>query len=85
MSDRDTVRFPRLGNANYPEWAMRMEAVLVRKGLWGMVEVLVSKKKADGEEKSADEMKKERDVLIAKRDVVKMAEARAELVLSVED
>jgi hypothetical protein len=50
-----------------------------------MVEVLVSKKKADGEEKSADEMKKERDGLIAKRDVVKMAEARAELVLSVED
>ncbi|KAF7334155.1 CCHC-type domain-containing protein [Mycena venus] len=85
MADVSPARFPCLGNANYPEWGLRMEAVLVKKGLWGVVEVLVSKTKSDGLEKTADEMKKERDGLIAKRNVAKMAEARAELILRVED
>jgi len=86
MSDDNSTRFIRLGNANYPEWAMRMEAVLVRRGLWdGIVEVLVSKKKADGEERTAVEMEREKNRLIAGRDAAKMAEARAELILRVED
>lgn len=84
MSDEST-RFTRLGNTNYPEWCMRMEAILTRKGLWKMVEILVSKKKSDGTEKTVVEMKVERDALIAKRDGEKMLEARAELILRVED
>ncbi|KAF7370043.1 CCHC-type domain-containing protein [Mycena sanguinolenta] len=69
MSDDTSTRFIRLGNANYPEWAMRMEAILIRRGLWdGIVEVL-----------------EERDKLITGRDAAKMAEARAELILRVED
>lgn len=85
--DNHSTRFVHLGNAgNYPEWSVRMEAVLVKKRLWPMVEVLVSRLKADGEtEKTTEEMKTERDRLIAGRDVAKMAEARAELVLRVED
>ncbi|KAJ6493160.1 hypothetical protein C8R45DRAFT_825154 [Mycena sanguinolenta] len=34
MSDDNSTRFARLGNTNYAEWAMRMEAALVRRGLW---------------------------------------------------
>ncbi|KAG1718830.1 hypothetical protein EDB19DRAFT_1791730 [Suillus lakei] len=32
-----TPRFPLLGNTNYGEWSIRMEAELIRKGLWDMV------------------------------------------------
>lgn len=86
MSDDNSTRFNRLGNANYPEWAMRMEAVLTKKGLWSsVVEILVNRYKADGEEKSADDIKAERERLISRRDVNKMAEARAEMILRVED
>lgn len=62
-----------------------MEAVLVGKGLWGVIEVLVSKTKPDGLEKTADKMKKEREGLIAARSEAKKGEARAELILRVED
>lgn len=84
MTDERTV-FQRLGNDNYAEWAMRMEAVLTKRGLWSMVEVLVSRFNADGSEKTENEITAERVVKIAKRDVEKMAEARAELILRVED
>lgn len=85
MSDDSAVRFTRLGNANYPEWCMRMEAVLTRKGLWKLVEILVSKRKSDGQEKTVAEMDAERATLIAARDEEQMAQARAELILRVED
>jgi hypothetical protein len=84
MSD-EIIRFSRLGNTNYPEWIMRMEAILVKKGLWPLIEILVRKEKADGSEKTAAEIKAERDRLIAVRDPAKMAEARAEMILRVED
>ncbi|KAF7371772.1 CCHC-type domain-containing protein [Mycena venus] len=85
MSNALAARFPCLGNAKYPKWGLCMETVLVKRGLWGVVEVLVTKTKSDGSEKTADEMKTERDGLIAKRNVMKMAEARAELILRVEN
>lgn len=81
MSKDTLVCFPCLGNSNYPEWAMCMEATLTKKGLWSVIEVLVGKVKSD----SLEKMKAERDNLIARQDVMKMAEAQAELILQVED
>ena len=41
MSDETASRFPKLNNANYAKWNLQMEAELIRKGLWGMVEIAV--------------------------------------------
>lgn len=85
MADSERYAFARLGNKNYAnDWDIRMEAVLVKKGLWDVVQVLVSKIKSDGSPKTDAEVEIERNTKIAARDVVKMAEARAELVLRVE-
>jgi hypothetical protein len=85
MGDSDRYSFARLGNKNYAnDWDLRMEAILVRKGLWGVVQVVVSDTNSDGTEKTVEEMDMELRTLIATRDAAKMAEARAELVLRVE-
>ncbi|KAJ7162649.1 hypothetical protein C8R43DRAFT_880016, partial [Mycena crocata] len=85
MGDSDRYSFVRLGNKNYAnDWDLRMEAILVRKGLWNVVQVVVSDTNSDGTEKSVAEMEMEMRTLIATRDTAKMAEARAELVLRVE-
>ncbi|KAJ7032724.1 hypothetical protein C8F04DRAFT_1261573 [Mycena alexandri] len=74
-----------LGNTNYANyWDLRMEAVLVRKQLWSVVQVLVIKTKSDGTAKTEAEILAERNGLIAARDATKMAEAHAEPVLCVE-
>ncbi|KAI5117552.1 hypothetical protein M0805_004752 [Coniferiporia weirii] len=75
MSDNEnesskTGRFPWLNDTNYGEWAMRMEAVLIRKGLLGMVELEVE---ADG--KTKEEYKAEYAKAKTKRPKTKMAEA----------
>jgi hypothetical protein len=61
-----------------------MEAILVRKGLWGVVQVVVSDTNSDGSAKTLAEMDMERRMMIAVRDASKMAEVRAEMVLRVE-
>jgi len=55
MSDHNsTSYFTRLNDTNYPEWALCMEAELVRKGLWtNVMEILV-----DTEEKADADVKK---------------------------
>jgi len=84
MSDT-RYSFIRLRNTNYAnDWDLRMEAVLVRKQLWGVVQVLVSKTNSDGTAKTEAEILAERNGLLAARDTTKMAEACAELVLCVE-
>ena len=72
-------RFPLLGDHNYGEWSMRMEAELIQKGLWEMVFAEV-----DTEGKTEDEVKAELQKMVAKRSTKKMAEVRAELILHVE-
>jgi len=72
-------RFLLLGNGNYGEWSIRMEAELIWKGLWDMVFVEV-----DTDGKSDDDVKAELQKLVAKRSAKKMAEARAEIILRVE-
>ena len=81
MSDHESSsRFPRLNDTNYPEWALRMEAELIRKSLWVVVEVTV-----DSEGKAAEDIKKELETKLSKRNAQKMAEARAEMILRVDD
>jgi hypothetical protein len=78
--DTRTASFERLNDVNYSRWVLRMEAILIRKGLWSVVEVTVNKTGKD-----APTIAKEEDELKGKQDGQKMAEARAEMVLRVED
>jgi hypothetical protein len=73
-------RFPRLNDTNYPEWALRMEAELIRKGLWAVVEITV-----DTEGKEPAEVTKEVETKVSRRNAQKMAEAWAEMILQVDD
>jgi len=58
-----------------------MEAELVRKGLWtNVMEILV-----DTEGKADANVKKEYETKLGKRSATKMAEARAEMILRVDD
>ena len=41
MTSEHDTKFPLLVEGKYRVWAMKMEAELVRKGLWGVVEVEV--------------------------------------------
>ncbi|KAJ3559936.1 hypothetical protein NM688_g47 [Phlebia brevispora] len=75
-------RFPQLTDSNYIEWAIRVEAELIRKKLWYNV-VYIKGEPAEGltiEERDAWWKAK-----LAKRSKKKMGEARAELILRVED
>ena len=83
MSDNSTrtPSFSKLNDVNYPEWAMRMEAHLIRLKLWdGIVEITVDEKGRGTEAAEEEEAKKKE-----KRSAQKMAEARAELITYVED
>ena len=33
----ESVRFPQLNHTNYTEWALRMEAILIRGGFWDLI------------------------------------------------
>jgi hypothetical protein len=39
-----SILMKRLNNSNYPEWAIRMEAILVREGLWSLVKPTAEEK-----------------------------------------
>ena len=69
-----------LNDSNYPEWAIRMEAILVREDLWPMVEISVNTEGKTVQE-TAVAVAEEK----AKRAKDKMAWARAEMILRVED
>jgi gag-polypeptide of LTR copia-type/Domain of unknown function (DUF4219)/Zinc knuckle len=79
MVSEETSRFPKLNDTNYAEWHMRMEAELIRKGLWGNVEIVV-----DTTGKDDDTIEAEIALKKGKRGAQKMAETRAELILRVE-
>ena len=80
MSTEDKItRFAHLNETNYPEWVIRMEATLIRLGLW---EVVMYEGDLDGSE---EDVKKSRESWLKKRTAKKMSDARAEIVLRVED
>lgn len=80
-----SVRFERLNNTNYAEWRLRMEAVLIRTGLWTMIEPTVDILTKDGAEKDASTIATEFEAALKARAKTKMNEARAEIILRLED
>jgi hypothetical protein len=80
-----SIRFSRLNDSNYAEWSVRMEAVLICRGLWSFVKIYVPEITVDGTAKSASKIAEEYEALKKERDVSKMDEARAEMILRVED
>ncbi|RDX39352.1 hypothetical protein OH76DRAFT_1367607, partial [Lentinus brumalis] len=86
MSDSTTQtvenrRFPKLNDVNYVEWAMRMEADLVRRKLWdGIVEITL-----DGDVQDPSQWQEEYEKKKMKRSVQRMNEARAEMIMQVDD
>jgi hypothetical protein len=80
MSVDEKTRFPPLNDDNYTEWSIRMEAELIRKGLWDNVQCEVSV-----EGKTAVEAEEIVTKWRGKRTQKKMAETCAEIILRVED
>lgn len=84
MSSEDSKpRFPFLNDTNYVQWSIRIEAELIRKKLWFNI-VCVEDEPPD-DVKTVEEMVSWRNAKLAKRSKEKMSEARAELILRVED
>ena len=84
-SSGTSARFQRLNDTNYAEWSLRMEAILIRGGLWGMIKPEIDQRKEDGTEKDASTIVLELEVALKARTVSKMNEARAEIILRLED
>ncbi|PPQ97142.1 hypothetical protein CVT26_000628 [Gymnopilus dilepis] len=78
-SETSSVHFGQLNDTNYAE-SMRMEAVLVRAGLLQMIDVVIDKTGKD-----ATTIVKDIKAAIDARAADKMNEARAEIILRVED
>ncbi|KAI0365304.1 hypothetical protein BV20DRAFT_910587, partial [Pilatotrama ljubarskyi] len=74
------LHFPKLNNTNYVEWAMRMEADLIRRKLWdGIVEITLDSEVQDLVQWHEEYAKKKK-----KRSVQKMNEVRAEMIMQVD-
>ena len=69
----ETVRFPQLNHTNYIEWALSMEAILIRGGFWDLI---------TGDEKLVEG---ESDEGIVKAFRKREAQCKAEIVLRVGD
>src|SRR5258705_12336231 len=80
MSIDEKTRFPPLNNDNYMEWSIRMEAELIRKGLWDNVQCEVSV-----EGKTAEEVEEIVMNWRGKCTQKKMVETCAKITLRVED
>ena len=68
----ESVRFPQLNHTNYAEWALHMEAILIRGGFWDLI---------TGDEKLEDAADEKGEREFRKRE----AQCRAEIVLRVDD
>ncbi|KZT09813.1 uncharacterized protein LAESUDRAFT_800234 [Laetiporus sulphureus 93-53] len=75
----ETTKFPLLGEGNYGEWAIQMEAELIRKELWEVMTIETSPPTDATEMEAAVWLEAEK----AKRLMTKMVKARAEMVLRV--
>jgi hypothetical protein len=85
MSTKSSTRFQRLNNTNYAEWSLRIEAILVRASLWGMIHPEIDHVKADSTEKDVSTIALEFEAALKVRMTMKMNEARAEIILCLED
>ena len=80
-----SARFQCLNDTNYAEWSLCMEAILVRGGLWGMIHPKIDQQKADGMEKDASTITLELEAALKAHTMMKMNEARVEIILHLED
>ena len=81
MADVESIRISHLNDSNYPEWAIRMQAILIRRSLWtGITNIIVDEAEKDEETVAAEIEAKKKT-----RTAGKMDEACAEMVLRVED
>ena len=85
MSTESSTRFQHLNDTNYAEWSLRMEAILVRRGFWVMINPAIDQQKEDGTEKDASTIVLEFEAALKARTITKMNEARAEIILRLED
>ena len=81
-SDDPKPRFPLLNETNYVQWSIRIEAELIRKKLWSNIICIEDE---PPEDLKPEEKEAWRAAKLAKRSKSQMAEARAELILRVED
>lgn len=80
-----SARFPKLNDSNYAFWSIMMNALLIRNKLWfGAVDVRTSKLASDGKPLPEAEYLAKYEAALLARDVEKMAESRAEMILRVE-
>jgi hypothetical protein len=81
-----TVRFPNLNDSNYAKWSVRMEAILIQRGLWSIIKILISGVDTNGGGvKTVSMIVAELDSVMKRQDAVKMDEARTEMILRVDD
>ena len=78
-ADDRTTHFALLNESNYSEWVIRMEAHLIRQGLWDQVVFEADAGLSD------EDATKARDGWIKKHTAKKMGEAHVEIILKVED
>ena len=76
----ESISISQLNDSNYAEWAIRMEAILVRYDLWLMVEIFV-----ESEGKTQQKVNEEFAEKKAAHSRDKMARAQAEIILRVQD
>ena len=77
--NKKNVRFAQLNESNHIEWIICMEVQLIRLGLWDTVGFELDSGLSE------DEVVKTREGWMKKHTMKKMAEARAEIILRVED
>jgi hypothetical protein len=77
MTDNDnSSHFPKLNDTNYAEWSVYMEAELIRKSLWGNIEIIIDKTGKD-----ANTVRAEWQLKLNKWNLQKMVEALSEMLL----
>ena len=67
-SSGTSARFQQLNDTNYAEWSLRMEAILIRGSLWGMIKPEIDQRKEDGMEKDASTIALELEVVMTSVD-----------------
>ena len=80
-----SAHFQHLNDTNYTEWSLRMEAVLIRRGLWGMIHPKIDQQKADGMEKDTLMIALELEAALKAHTMTKMNEAQSEIILRLKD
>ena len=85
MSTETSAHFQCLNDTDYTEWSLRMEAILIHRGLWAMIHLEIDKLKADSMEKDMLMITLELKAALKVHTVTKMNKAWAKIILHLED